>query len=79
MKGLIAAALVAISIVALGGNSDQTAAHKDDSQLQQGVARVDHVLQRGLSKDTHDKLAEQADSSAQWLRGFGSKVQGATD
>lgn len=79
MKGLIAGAALAIAAVfALQGGSDETA-RGQDSQFQQGVHRVDSVLQKGLSEETHDKLAKQADSSAQWLRGFSASVQSAAE
>lgn len=71
MKGLFLAAALAIgSIVALQGGDD-TAAHSQDSQWEQGVQRVDGVLRNGLTEGTHEALAKQADSSAKWLRGFG--------
>ena len=79
MKGLIAGAALAIAAVfALQGGSDETA-RGQDSQLEQSVHRVDGVLQKGLSQETHDKLAKQADSSAEWLRGLSASVQSATE
>jgi hypothetical protein len=71
MKGLFLAAVLAIgSIAALQGGNDQPA-HSQDSQLEQGVNRVDGVLRNGLGEGTHEALAKQADSSAEWMRGFG--------
>jgi hypothetical protein len=77
MKGLvIGVALAFASVVALQGGSEEPA-HSQDSQLEQGMNRVDGVLQHGLGEDTHDAIAKQADSSAEWLRGFGESVQEA--
>lgn len=79
MKGLIAGAVLAIAaVVALQGGSDQQA-NSDDSQLEQGVARFDRALERGLNSETHDAIAKQADSSAEWLQGFGAKVTRAAE
>jgi hypothetical protein len=75
---MIAAVLAIGSVVALsGGNEDP--AHSQDSQLQQGMHRVDGVLQQGLSKDTHDEIAAKAKDSAIWLQGFGESVKEATE
>lgn len=71
MKGLIVAAVLAIGSIAALQGGDDTAAHSQDSQWEQGVERVDGVLRNGLTEGTHEALAKQADSSAQWLRGFG--------
>jgi hypothetical protein len=77
VKGLIAAVALAIaSVVALQGGNDQPA-RGEDSQLEQGMARVDQALEKGLGEGTHQAIARNADASAEWLRGFGEKVSGA--
>ncbi len=79
MKGLIAGAALALAAVFGFQSAQDDAAHSQDSRIAQGVERMDSVLQKGLSEETHDKLAKQADSSAEWLKGFSAKVQAATD
>jgi hypothetical protein len=58
------------SVVALQGGED-TAARSQDSEWQQRVDRFDAVLENGLSEGTHEQIARTADSSVNWLRGFG--------
>lgn len=77
MKGLMAAAVLAIaSVVALQGGSDQPA-RGEGSQLEQRMERVDRALEKGLGEHTHQAIARHADASAEWLRGFGEKVSAA--
>jgi len=79
MKGLLVAAALAIaSVVALNSGSDNPA-HSQDSQLQQGIDRMDNMLQSGLSQQTHDQIAATAKRSATWLEGFGESVKSATE
>lgn len=76
MKGLIAVAVLIVgSVIALQGGSDSSAQSQDSSQLEQGMAHVDSVLRQGLSESAHDKISEQADQSAEWLRGYAEKFK----
>jgi hypothetical protein len=79
LKGLIAGAALAIAaVIAFQGSDDETA-HSQNSGFEQGIERVDSVLQKGLGEETHETIAKHTDSSATWLRGLGAKVQSATE
>jgi len=79
---IVAVVLAAGSVIALHGGSDNSSAHSQQSQdsaFQQGVDRVDGVLQQGLGTKTHDEIASKAKDSADWIQGWGSKVTSATN
>ena len=76
---LIAAVLAIGSVVALSDGGDTRASSSQDTPWEQGMARVDGVLQHGLSKDTHDEFAVKAKEGAIWLQGFGEDLKAATE
>ena len=69
MKMLIIAVLVVFGL-ALATNGGGNTGAQDDSSVQQGVHRIDSYLQQGLTPETHEAIAKNARSSADWLRGI---------
>jgi len=77
MKMLIFAALVVFGLALASGGTGNTRA-QDDSRLQQGVQQIDSYLQKGLTPEAHDAISENAQASADFLRGIEKRAVGAT-
>jgi hypothetical protein len=77
MKFLLLGAIVVIGLALAfgGGGSSSNAQNESRSLPQQGVDNVDAYLQKGLTPETHQLIAEKASSSAGWLKGIEETLQ----
>lgn len=75
MKFLLLGAIVVIGLALAFGGGGSSSNAQSDSRLQQGVDQVDAYLQKGLTPETHQIIADKASSSASWLKGFEETLQ----
>lgn len=62
-KFAIAVVAAAALIIAVSGGDENARGAQATRSVEQGLERVDSVLQRGLSADTHEKISDRLSSS----------------